>query len=258
MNDLQIRLATMVDEVSIAGLLNEAGLPSADISKHLDDFLVAVQKNIIVGTIGLEIYGYLALLRSLVVAPSFKNRGIGRMLYERMVAYARLNGVREVFLLTTTADRLFRKMGFQEVVRSELPEVIRETHEFKHLCPASALCLAKRIDNETFHVPKEILRLRENVPGANMWAVALERAMFTYFEIAPHTRFDMHKHESEQITFILEGELFFEIEDRTIRVGPGEIIAIPSNAPHAAYAESEHVRAVDAWAPVRKEFIQKK
>jgi amino-acid N-acetyltransferase len=256
MNDVQIRFADVEDEAQVGIILRGAQLPFEDICEHLDNFLVAEHKNVIVGTIGLEIYGELALLRSLVVTPSFKNRGIGRMLYDRMVAHARLNGVRELFLLTTTADRLFKKLGFHEVVRNELPAVIQETNEFKNLCPASASCLARRIDGEVFHVPREVLRLKKSVPGANMWAVALERVMFTYFELAPHTRFEMHRHDSEQITFIIEGELFFDIDNRTIRVGPGEIIAIPSNAPHAAYSDGGQVRAVDAWSPVREEFIK--
>ncbi len=82
--------------------------------------------------------------------------------------------------------------------------------------------------------------------------------MLTYFEIAPGARFDTHKHESEQITYVIEGQLVFEIGDRSVSVGPGDIIAIPSNVPHAAFAGNKNVRAVDAWSPVRQEFIKKK
>jgi len=254
MNNVQIRLAMVEDEVQIRELLREAQLPFEDISEHLKNFLVAEHKNVIVGTIGLQIYGELALLRSLVVAPSYMNKGIGRMLYGRIIAYARLNGVRELYLLTTTADRLFRKLGFSKVERTELPESVQMTNEFKNLCPASAVCMRKGIDNEIFHAPKEILRLKRSVPGANMWAVALDKVMFTYFEIQPGTRFEMHKHESEQITYILEGELFFEMADKTVCLASGDVIAIPSNAPHAAYAKEKRVRAVDAWSPVRREY----
>ncbi|UCF71678.1 MAG: GNAT family N-acetyltransferase [candidate division WOR-3 bacterium] len=258
MNDVRIRYAVTEDKVRIERLLEEAQLPFVDIKEHLDDFLVAECKNVIVGAVGIEIYGEVALLRSLVVAPSFKNCGVGRTLYEGIVAYAHLNGVRELFLLTTTASQLFKKLGFHKVVRSELPKLIQETNEFKSLCPASAVCMVKRIDGEAFHVPREVLRLQKSVPGATMWAVALETAMFTYFDIAPNSRFKMHKHESEQITYVIEGRLDFEIGDKSVSVGPGDIIAIPSNVPHAASAGNEHVRAVDAWSPVRKDFIHKK
>jgi amino-acid N-acetyltransferase len=248
--------ATTADEEHIRALLAGAQLPHEDIHEHLRNFLVAKQNNAVVGAVGLEMYDRLALLRSLVVTSSYQGKGLGRMLYDRIVAYARLHGVREVYLLTTTADRLFRKQGFVQVDKKQLPAVIKETNEFKHLCPASAVCMTKRIDNEVFHVPKGLLHCESIIAGANMWAVSLDKVMFTYFEIEPGARFERHRHESEQITYVLEGELFFELADKTECVGSGGVIAIPSNIPHAAYTKKKRVRAVDAWSPVRDEFVK--
>jgi amino-acid N-acetyltransferase len=258
MNDVQIRRAIGNDEARIRELLRESQLPFEGVGEHLRNFLVAEHNNAVVGTVGLEAYGTMALLRSLAVKASHKNKGIGRKLYDGIIAYARLRGVRKLYLLTTTAERIFRNLGFIDVDRNRLPDDIRMTDEFRKLCPETAVCMAKDIDKEFYYVPKSMQELVESTPGASMLAVPLERAMLTYFEIAPGTRFERHQHESEQITFVIEGELFIKIADRVVRVGAGEVIAIPSNVPHAAYAESEHVRAVDAWTPVRKEFIQKK
>jgi len=88
-----------------------------------------------------------------------------------------------------------------------------------------------------------------------MWAVALERAMLTYYEIESHARFETHRHEAEQITLVLDGELFFEVEGKKIRAGPGEVIALPSNLPHAAWTEGRPARAVDAWSPPRVDLL---
>lgn len=74
--------------------------------------------------------------------------------------------------------------------------------------------------------------------------------MLTYFEVQPHCRFESHSHESEQITLVLEGELFFEIGGKTIGLRGGEVIAIPADVPHAVFTEEKAVRAVDAWSPV--------
>jgi quercetin dioxygenase-like cupin family protein len=53
-------------------------------------------------------------------------------------------------------------------------------------------------------------------------SIALGRAMLTYFELQPHARFESHRHESEQITVVLEGELFFEVDGgREVRLGAG-------------------------------------
>jgi quercetin dioxygenase-like cupin family protein len=49
-----------------------------------------------------------------------------------------------------------------------------------------------------------------------MWAVALDKTMLTYFEVQPYSRFESHSHESEQITMVLDGELFFEYEGKVV------------------------------------------
>jgi quercetin dioxygenase-like cupin family protein len=84
-----------------------------------------------------------------------------------------------------------------------------------------------------------------------MWAVALERTLLTYFEVEPHCRFEMHAHQSERITMVLEGTLHFDGVGGTTSVGAGEVFAIPSYAEHAAVTRDSRVCAVDAWSPVR-------
>ena len=101
---------------------------------------------------------------------------------------------------------------------------------------------------------RDMLRLQPDVKGAAMWAVALEKTMFTYFEVEPHCRFERHQHESEQITMVLEGTLYFEVDTRIIGVGPGEVIAIPSMVPHAVFTKDTPVKAVDAWSPVMETY----
>lgn len=258
MNDIQIRRAGLKDDPRIRELLKDAELPFEDVTVHLNDFLVAEHAGNIVGTVGLEPYGDIALLRSLAVVASHRNKGVGRKLYDGVVADARLKGVKRLYLLTTTAKRMFRDLGFHNVDRNLLPDEIRTTEEFQKLCPATAVCMTRDVDRDIYYVPRSMQNLVKSVPGANMLAVPLEKAMLTYFEIAPGARFDTHKHESEQITYVIEGQLVFEIGDRSVCVGPGDIIAIPSNVPHAAFAGNGHVRAVDAWSPVRQEFIKKK
>ena len=99
-----------------------------------------------------------------------------------------------------------------------------------------------------------LVQLREDVLGAQLWAVSLEHTMLTYFEVQPDSRFEPHQHESEQITFVLEGELFFEIAGQVIAVKAGEVIALPSSVPHAVFTREHAVRAVDAWSPVQEQY----
>ena len=102
--------------------------------------------------------------------------------------------------------------------------------------------------------PKKSLVLKPVAKEAQMWSVALERTMLTYFEIDPKSRFDMHSHASEQITLVLQGELFFDVQDRIICLKKGDVIALPSNIPHAAFTKDVAVKAVDAWSPVMKKY----
>lgn len=104
------------------------------------------------------------------------------------------------------------------------------------------------------HYPKGTLVLKPDVPGARMWSVTLSKTMLTYFEINPHSRFRTHSHASEQITMVLKGELFFRMNERIIRLQSGDVLAIPSRVPHAAFTKQRFAKAIDAWSPVMKEY----
>ncbi|MHC4241660.1 MAG: cupin domain-containing protein, partial [Planctomycetota bacterium] len=108
--------------------------------------------------------------------------------------------------------------------------------------------------NKVQYFPQGTLKLQSDVPGSKMWSVALEKAMLTYFEVQPNCRHEKHNHESEQITFVLEGELFFELQEGTICVKKGEVIAIPSDIPHAVFTTESTVKAVDVWSPVMEKY----
>lgn len=98
--------------------------------------------------------------------------------------------------------------------------------------------------------PAAALSLRPDGTGSRYWSVSLRHTMLSYFEVPPHTRFERHRHESEQITHVLEGALSFEFDDEVVRVEAGETIAVVSNAAHAVFTDAVGARAVDAWSPV--------
>jgi quercetin dioxygenase-like cupin family protein len=65
-----------------------------------------------------------------------------------------------------------------------------------------------------------------------------------------------HQHESEQITYILEGALKFELEGREVVVRKGEVLHIPSNVPHRAVA-LEDTLDLDIFSPIRTDWLTK-
>lgn len=65
-----------------------------------------------------------------------------------------------------------------------------------------------------------------------------------------------HHHESEQITYIMEGALKFELEGQEVIVRKGEVLHIPSNVPHRAVA-LEDTLDLDIFAPIRTDWLTK-
>ncbi len=256
MNDIAYCVGAKEDLEAIQGLLAQASLLPDGIEGLTDHCLIARVGSRLVGVVALEPCGKSALLRSLAVAPDWRGRSVGRNLCSRSISHARLLGVEQLFLLTTNAEEYFAALGFQRVERSEVPRQIQTTSQFRSLCPKSAVCMVRNISRDVIHASKELLPLRPDVPGARMWAVSLEHTMLTYFEVAPHSRFEPHTHPSEQITMVLTGELFFEVGGQVYPIKPGEVIAIPSSVPHAVWTGALASTAVDAWSPAMKKYDQ--
>ena len=64
----------------------------------------------------------------------------------------------------------------------------------------------------------------------------------------------MHKHESEQMTYILQGALKFLIDGEDIIVREGEVLHIPSWVPHQAEA-LEDTFEIDIFSPIRQDWL---
>jgi amino-acid N-acetyltransferase len=257
LNELEFRRAGPPDEAAVRALLSASGLHADDLSTARHELLLALSAGQLVGCVGLELHGAAVLLRSFAVAPAWRGRGLGAALHDRILAAAALRGARTAYLLTSTAERFCAARGFERVDRAAVPAEVATSEQFRGLCPSTAICMRRPLDGEARHYPADVLQLRPDVPGARMWAVALQRTMLTAFEVAPGSRFETHRHESEQITLVLEGELFFQIGDGPeLRVSAGEVIAVPGDVSHRVWTGERAARAVDAWSPVRAEYLR--
>lgn len=63
-----------------------------------------------------------------------------------------------------------------------------------------------------------------------------------------------HAHENEQITWVMSGAWRFELEGKTVIVGANEMITIPANEPHSAFAVEDLV-AYDIFTPPREDWL---
>ena len=141
--DVRLRPASGADVPAVLELLQKASLPTLGVPPTLAGFLVAGVQDRVVGAIGMERYGTSALLRSAVVESKGRGNGIGRELVERLLAVAEASGVREMYLLTTTAEHYFARFGFHAIGRNDVPPSVQASVEFREACPASAVVMRK-------------------------------------------------------------------------------------------------------------------
>lgn len=133
-------------QAAVVELLFSAQLPTSDItSGHMAHFFGAWEGPLLIGTVGIEPFGSVALLRSLAVVSSQRDSGLGAALLAQAEQYASKQSVSYLFLLTTTAASYFEQHGYSRISRDDAPSAIQSTTEFTGLCPASAVLMMKHI-----------------------------------------------------------------------------------------------------------------
>ena len=87
--------------------------------------------------------------------------------------------------------------------------------------------------------------------------ISAERMMLAQVFLEKGCIVPRHSHESEQLTYILEGKLRFwlgEDESEVVDVGAGEVLHLPSGLPHSAEA-LETTLDVDIFSPPRQDWL---
>ena len=127
-------------------LLERENLPASGLTDlHLKRFFYTGTADTPTGMVGLEVYGTVALLRSLVVSADARSAGLGTALIAHAEDHARSHGVHSLYLLTTTAELFFARRGYHRIDCTVAPAAIRSTREFAGLCPASSAFMFKRL-----------------------------------------------------------------------------------------------------------------
>ena len=127
-------------------LLEDNNLPSSDIKDlNFESFFGLYIDDTLEGIVGLEVYGELALLRSLAV-NSKKSSGIGSILLENIDSFSKSKNINTLYLLTTTADKYFLKKGYSIIDKKEAPQIIQNTKEFNSICPDSSIFMKKELN----------------------------------------------------------------------------------------------------------------
>jgi quercetin dioxygenase-like cupin family protein len=81
-----------------------------------------------------------------------------------------------------------------------------------------------------------------------------ERSMLARIILRAGCNVPLHSHDNEQITYVLEGALKFQIQGQEIIVRGGEVLVIPSQVPHSAIALEDTVD-LDIFCPPRADWL---
>jgi quercetin dioxygenase-like cupin family protein len=87
---------------------------------------------------------------------------------------------------------------------------------------------------------------RKIIPG--------DRVMLAHVYLKRGALVPMHRHESEQMTYVLQGALRARVGDNEFTVREGEVLHIPSGTPHQAEALDDTLE-LDVFCPGRQEWL---
>ena len=84
--------------------------------------------------------------------------------------------------------------------------------------------------------------------------VAGEREMLVQVYVKRGCLVPMHAHDSEQMTYVLQGSLRFLVGGEEVTVREGEVLHIPSGVAHQSEA-LEDTFELDVFSPLRKGWL---
>jgi quercetin dioxygenase-like cupin family protein len=86
-------------------------------------------------------------------------------------------------------------------------------------------------------------------------AVTGEREMLAQVYLKKGALVPLHAHESEQMTYVLQGALRFLIEGEEVTVREGEVVYVPAGVEHQIEAVDDTL-SLDAFSPIRKDWLE--
>lgn len=147
--DLTYRLIEDAESFeAFRSLLKSSNLPADDLNFNKDLLVGYFEGNILVGTGGLEVYGDYGLLRSLSVKLGIRGKSVGTNITEYLIDEAKDKKLKAIYLLTETARGFFLKRGFIDIPRESVPEPLKASSEFSHVCSPGAAAMVLDLTRE--------------------------------------------------------------------------------------------------------------
>ena len=137
-------------------LLKKVRLPFEDIYSENISLFELIHDNETIAIGGFEFYENDAIIRSIAVIPEKQLKGTGTFLVNALEDIAIKEGVKKFYLLTTTAEKFFKKKGYNLIDRKLVPESIKSSAEFKSICPDTATCMTKDLTKKYVPIILEV------------------------------------------------------------------------------------------------------
>ncbi len=90
--------------------------------------------------------------------------------------------------------------------------------------------------------------------GIKARAVKGERMTMAVVDFAPNAISPEHRHENEQLGFVIRGSMTMRIGDEVVELHAGDTYVIPSDVEHGAAAGPDGATATDVFAPIRADW----
>ncbi len=142
---MKIQKLDTKDVPALINLLSHFDLVIEDIDIVKQIFFGLKYNHRYVAAGGLELSLPYALLRSVAVCPHHHGKGYAKIVCEALIETALNENIRDLYLLTETAEGFFSRLGFIPVDRSLIPPEIRITRQFSKLCPGDAVVMKKQL-----------------------------------------------------------------------------------------------------------------
>jgi amino-acid N-acetyltransferase len=143
---MTLEVAQAADLANIRALLRSNGLPIEDLDAGgVQTHWVWRDADRVVATVGLDVVGTVAVIRSLVTDSAFRGQHIASALCDAAEDEGRRRGVTSVYLLTESAAELFERRGYRAVDRATVPDGVACHRQFASGCCRCARTMVKSV-----------------------------------------------------------------------------------------------------------------
>jgi len=104
-----------------------------------------------------------------------------------------------------------------------------------------------------FYNPKD-RQVKDLVPGMHIRTFWGEQQLLSLVELDANTVLPRHSHPHEQSTYVLEGELEFELGGEIRIIRAGELVIVPGGVEHFVKVGPVLTRVLDNFSPVREDL----